>query len=137
MSVISGISRVRTHKAHSFFYIKPTNPNEKITRGLVLDLFSSNEKKVGNVLLNGFENYIGESCIQQTTLSFFLDNWSLNFIINYNTIKDALGKTTYPNRIVTRDQNGRNLLVTIKEKENEEDKDLKEPLRIEITIQHI
>jgi|688.fasta_scaffold480138_2 hypothetical protein len=137
MSVISGISRVRTHKAHSFFCIKPTNPNDTITRGFTLDLFSSNEKKVGNVLINGYENYIGENCIQQTTLSFFLDNWSLNFIVNFNTIKDALGKTTYPNRIVTRDQNGRNLLVIIKEKEREEPKDVTDPLKIEITIQHI
>jgi hypothetical protein len=137
MSVISGISRVRTHKAHSFFYIKPNNPNDTISRGIILDLFSLNEKKVGNILINGFENYIGENCIHQTTMSFFLDNWSLNFIINYNTVKDALGKTTYPNRIVTRDQNGRNLLVIIKEKEREENKDVTEPLRIEITIQHI
>ena len=135
MSVISGITRVRSHKAHSFYYIQPTNPNDTISRGLVLDLFGSNEKKVGNIILNGFENYIGDTCIQQTTLSFFLDNWSLNFIINYNTLKDSLGKTTYPNRIVTRDQNGRNLLVNIKEKEREEDNT--EPLRIEITIQHI
>jgi hypothetical protein len=137
MSVISGISRVRTHKAHSFYYIQPTNPNDTISRGLVLDLFGSNEKKVGNIIINGYENHIGDKYIQQATLSFFLDNGSLNFIINYNTIKDALGKTTYPNRVVTRDQNGRNLLIVIKEKEREEDKELKEPLRIEITIQHI
>ena len=136
MSVVSGISRVRTHKAHSFFYIKPTNPNDTINRGLILELFSSNEKKVGNVLINGFENYIGDNCIQQTTMSLFLDNWSLNFIINYNTIKDTLGKTTYPNRIVTRDQNGRNLLIVIKEKERDE-KNLTEPVRIEILIQHV
>ena len=140
MSVISGISRVRSHKAHSFYYTQPDNPNDTITRGLVLDLFSSNNNKVGNVIINGFENYIGEKYIQQATLSFFLDNGSLNFIINYNTIKDALGKTIYPNRIVTRDQNGRNLLVIIKEKEREEDKDknkVVEPLKIEIIIQHI
>ena len=137
MSVISGISRVRTHKAHSFYYTQPTNPNDTISRGLVLDLFGSNEKKVGNIIINGFENFIGEKYIQQTTLSFFLDNGSLNFIINYNTIKDALGKTTFPNRVVTRDQNGRNLLIVIKEKEREEGNDLKEPSRIEITIQHI
>jgi len=137
MSVISGISRVRSHKAHSFYYIQPTNPNDTITRGLVLDLFGSNEKKVGNIVINGFEIFIGEKCIQQTTLSFFLDNGSLNFIINYNTIKDPLGKTTYPSRIVTRDQNGRNLLIVIKEKEREEDKELKEPSRIEIILQHI
>ena len=137
MSVISGISRVRTHKAHSFFYIQPTNPNDTISRGLVLDLFGSNEKKVGNIIINGYENYIGEKNIQQTTMSFFLDNGSLNFIINYNIIKDALGKTTFPNRVVTRDQNGRNLLIVIKEKEREETKDVIEPSRIEITIQHI
>ncbi len=140
MSVISGISRVRSHKAHSFYYNCPTNPNDTISRGLVLDLFGSVDKKVGNVIINGFDNYIGEKNIQQVTLSFFLDNGSLNFIINYNTIKDALGKTIYPNRIVTRDQNGRNLLVIIKEKEREEDKDknkVVEPLKIEIIIQHI
>ena len=141
MSVISGISRVRTHKAHSFYYIQPTNPNDTISRGLVLDLFGSNEKKVGNIIINGYENYIGEKCIQQATMSFFLDNGSLNFIINYNTITDTSGKTIFPNRIITRDQNGRNLLVIIKEREREEDKDNKdklvEPLKIEIQIQHI
>lgn len=137
MSVISGISRVRTHKAHSFYYIQSINPNDTISRGLVLDLFGSNEKKVGNIIINGYENYIGDKCIQQSTLSFFLDNGSLNFIINYNTIKDTLGKTTFPNRVVTRDQNGRNLLIVIKEKEREEGKDLKEPLKIEIILQHI
>ena len=57
MSVISGISRVRTHKAHSFFYIQPTNLNDTISRGLVLDLFGSNEKKVGNVIINGDDIY--------------------------------------------------------------------------------
>ena len=137
MSVISGISRVRTHKAHSFYYIQPTNPNDTISRGLVLDLFGSNEKKVGNIIINGYENYIEEKCIQQATMSFFLDNGSLNFIINYNIIKDSLGKTTFPNRVVTRDQNGRNLLIVIKEKEREEDKDLKDPSKIEIILQHI
>ena len=141
MSVISGISRVRSHKAHSFYYNCPINPNDTISRGLVLDLFGSIDKKVGNVIINGFDNYIGEKYIQQATLSFFLDNGSLNFIINYNTVKDALGKTIFPNRIVTRDQNGRNLLVIIKEREREEDKDKNkvavEPLKIEIIIQHI
>jgi hypothetical protein len=141
MSVISGISRVRSHKAHSFYYNCPINPNDTISRGVVLDLFGSIDKKVGNVIINGFDNYIGEKYIQQVTLSFFLDNGSLNFIINYNTVKDALGKTIFPNRIVTRDQNGRNLLVIIKEREREEDKDKNkvavEPLKIEIIIQHI
>ena len=141
MSVISGISRVRSHKAHSFYYNCPTNPNDTISRGLVLDLFGSIDKKVGNVKINGFDNYIGEKNIQQVTLSFFLDNGSLNFIINYNTITDTSGKTIFPNRIITMDQNGRNLLVIIKEREREEDKDNKdklvEPLKIEIQIQHI
>jgi hypothetical protein len=141
MSVISGISRVRSHKAHSFYYTQPDNPNDTITRGLVLDLFSSNNNKVGNVIINGFENYIGEKYIQQATLSFFLDNGSLNFIINYNITIDTSGKITFPNRLVTRDQNGRNLLIIIKEKEKnkekESDKDTVEPLKIEIIIQHI
>jgi hypothetical protein len=140
MSVISGISRVRSHKAHSFYYTQPNNPNDTISRGLVLDLFSSNNNnKVGNVIINGFENYIGEKYIQQVTLSFFLDNGSLNFIINYNTTMDTSGKITFPNRLVTRDQNGRNLLIIIKEKDKETDKekDLVEPIKIEILIQHI
>jgi hypothetical protein len=140
MSVISGISRVRSHKAHSFYYTQPNNPNDTISRGLVLDLFSSNNNnKVGNVIINGFENYIGEKYIQQATLSFFLDNGSLNFIINYNTTMDTSGKITFPNRLVTRDQNGRNLLIIIKEKDKETDKekDLVEPIKIEILIQHI
>jgi hypothetical protein len=105
-----------------------------------LDLFSSNNNnKVGNVIINGFENYIGEKYIQQATLSFFLDNGSLNFIINYNTTMDTSGKITFPNRLVTRDQNGRNLLIIIKEKDKETDKekDLVEPIKIEILIQHI
>ena len=72
-------------------------------------------------------------------MSFFLDNGSLNFIINYNTTMDTSGKITFPNRIVTRDQNGRNLLIIIKEKEKDMDKDkaLVESLKIEILIQHI
>ena len=81
MSVISGLSRIRTHKAHTFYYIQPTNPNDTISRGLVLDLFSGNDKKIGNIILNGHENYIGEKFIQQVTLSFFLDNNSL-FVLN-------------------------------------------------------
>ena len=146
MSVISGLSRIRTHKAHTFYYIQPTNPNDTISRGLVLDLFSINEKKVGNLTLNGFESYVGDKYIQQVTLSFFLDNTSLNFIIHFNTIRDASGKTKFPTRIVTRDQNGRNLLIVINEKEKEKEKEgekegekapVSEPTKIEIMIQHI
>ena len=144
MSVISGLSRIRTHKAHTFYYIQPTNPNDTISRGLVLDLFSGNDKKIGNIILNGYENYIGEKFIQQATLSFFLDNNSLNFIIHFNTIRDAFGKTKFPTRIVTRDQNGRNLLIVINEKEKEKEKEkegelaaVAEPTKIEIMIQHI
>ena len=142
MSVISGISRVRSHKAHSFYYTQPDNPNDTISRGLVLDLFgSNNNNKVGNVIINGFDNFIGEKYIQQVTLSLFLDNGSLNFITNYNTITDNSGKIIFPNRIVTRDQNGRNLLIIIKEKEKntdkEKEKDFVESLKIEILIQHI
>ena len=60
-------------------------------------------------------------------------NGSLNFISIFNTIKninDTLGKTVFPNKIVTRDQNGKNLLVIIAQNE-------KEQLKIDISIQHI
>jgi hypothetical protein len=139
MSIVSGLSRIRTHKAHSFYYIQPTNPNDSIRRGLVLDLFSINEKKIGNIILNGYENYVGDKFIQQVTLSFFLDNNSLNFIIHFNTVRDAHGKTKFPPRIVTRDNNGRNLLIIINEKEREKEgePDVSEPTKIEIMIQHI
>ena len=106
-----------------------------------MDLFSTNEKKIGNIILNGYENYVGEKFIQQVTLSFFLDNNSLNFIIHFNTVRDAFGKTTFPTRIVTRDQNGRNLLIVINEKEKGKEKEgeqvVSEPTKIEIMIQHI
>jgi hypothetical protein len=133
MSIISGITRIRSHKVHSFYYYQPNNPNDTISRGLVLDLFGSSDKKVGNVVINGFNNYIGDKYVEQVTLSLFLENGSLNFISIFNTIKninDTLGKTVFPNKIVTRDQNGKNLLVIIAQNE-------KEQLKIDISIQHI
>jgi hypothetical protein len=133
MSIVSGITRIRSHKVHNFYYYQPNNPNDTISRGLVLDLFGSSDKKVGNVVINGFNNYIGDKYVEQVTLSLFLENGSLNFISIFNTIKninDTLGKTVFPNKIVTRDQNGKNLLVIIAQNE-------KEQLKIDISIQHI
>ena len=131
MSIVSGVSRIRTHKVHNFIYYQSNNKNDSITRGIVSDLFSINDKLVGNIVINGYESYVDEKTIQQVTFSLFLKNESLNFICSFNAIKDNLTeKITFPNKLVTRDQNGKNLLIIF----TQDEKDL---FKISLAVQHI
>lgn len=130
MSVISSAS-TRSHKPHHFFFHQPIDLNASVTRGYVADLFSQTSgKHVGNVILNGYSNFIEMREIIQVNFSLFLDNGSLSLNTPFHFTRDSIGKITFPGKIVCRDQNARAVLAIISQNETDLNK-------IHLVLQHI
>jgi hypothetical protein len=130
MSVISSAS-TRSHKVHHFHFYQPVDLNTSITRGYVTNLFSqSSSKSVGHVILNGFSNFIDLKEVVQLNFSLFLENGSLSMNTNFHFVRDSIGKITFPNKIIARDQNGRVVLAIITQNETDLNK-------IQLALQHI
>jgi hypothetical protein len=128
MSVVS--LSTRAHRVHTFHFLLPKDPNQSITKGFVADLIhSTSSKKTGNIILNGFENFIDDKTIYQSTFSLFLDNNSLSFIAHFNIVK-TLAKLSFPPRVVIRDHNGKNILIILTQDETD-------PQKITITLQFV
>lgn len=130
MSVISSAS-TRSHKVHYFHFYQPLDLNASITRGYVTDLFSqSSSKCVGKVILNGFSNFIDLKEVVQLNFSLFLENGSLSMNTQFHFVRNSIGKITFPNKIIARDQNGRVVLAVVTQNET----DLNQ---IQLALQHI
>lgn len=130
MSVISSAS-TRSHKVHYFHFFQPLDLNSSISRGFVTQLFShSSNKPVGHVILNGFSNFIELKEIVQLNFSLFLENESLSMNAVFHFVRDSIGKITFPNKIIARDQNGRVVLSIITQNETDLNK-------IQLALQHI
>jgi hypothetical protein len=112
MSVISSLSKA--HKIHYFYFNQPADLNASVTRGYVEKLYSlASDRPTGNVIVNGFTNYIDFTEINQVNFSLILDNGSLSLNTQFHFTRDSIGKITFPPKILTRDGNGRMIMMTL------------------------